>query len=134
MNWNAINYFCKFILLIGILCYLNACIPPELTNNTSNMIPNIPLEDFFRNPEKTAYTLSPNGEYFAFLAPYKNRKNIFVQKVGDKSIKQITKVTDRDLSGFSWANDDRLIYVRDFDGDENFHLFSVTKDGAEEKD
>jgi dipeptidyl aminopeptidase/acylaminoacyl peptidase len=134
MNWNAINYFCKFILLIGILCCLNACLPPESTNNTSNMTPIIPLEDFFKNPEKTAYTLSPNGEYFAFLAPYKNRKNIFVQKIGDKSTKQITKVTDRDLSGFFWANDDRLIYVRDFDGDENFHLFSVTKDGAEEKD
>lgn len=134
MNCNAINYFCKFILLIGTTCYISACTPSESTNNTSNMTPNIPLEDFFRNPEKTAYALSPNGEYFAFLAPYKDRKNIFVQKVGDKNTKQITKVTDRDLSGFFWANDNRLIYVRDFDGDENFHLFSVTKDGAEEKD
>lgn len=134
MNWNAINYFCKFILLIGMLCCLNACILSEPTNNNSDMTPNIPLEDFFKNPEKTAYTLSPNGEYFAFLAPYKDRKNIFVQKIGADNIKQITKVTDRDLSGFFWANDDRLIYVRDFDGDENFHLFSVTKDGEEEKD
>ena len=98
------------------------------------MILNIPLEDFFKNPEKTAYALSPNGEYFAFLAPYKDRKNIFVQKIGNNSTKQITKVTDRDLSGFFWANDNRLIYVRDFDGDENFHLFSVTKEGEDEKD
>ncbi|WP_052597066.1 S9 family peptidase [Aureispira sp. CCB-QB1] len=98
------------------------------------MTPTIPLEDFFKNPEKTAYTLSPNGEYFAFLAPYKDRKNIFVQKIGDKSAHQITKVTDRDLSGFFWANDERLIYVRDFGGDENYHLFSVTKDGKDKKD
>lgn len=137
MNWNAINYFCKFILRIGILCCLKACFPSESTNSSSNndnMTSKIPLEDFFKNPEKTAYTLSPNGAYFAFLAPYKNRKNIFVQKVGENSSQQITKVTDRDLSGFFWGNDDRLIYVRDFDGDENFHLFSVTKDGKEEKD
>ncbi|WP_264789357.1 S9 family peptidase [Aureispira anguillae] len=98
------------------------------------MIATIPLEDFFKNPEKTAYSLSPNGEYFAFLAPYQNRKNIFVQKIGTEEIQQITQVTDRDLSGFFWANDERLIFVRDFDGDENYHLFSVTKEGKDEKD
>lgn len=134
MNWNAINYFCKFIVLTGILYSLHACFTPEPTNINKNMKPIIPLEDFFRNPEKTAYKLSPNGEYLAFLAPYKDRKNIFVQKVGEQSTKQITKVLDRDLSGFFWANNDRLIYVRDFDGDENFHLFSVTINGEDEKD
>ncbi|MCH2021646.1 MAG: S9 family peptidase [Saprospiraceae bacterium] len=98
------------------------------------MTTQIPLEDFFRNPEKTAYSLSPDGKHLAFLAPYKDRKNIFIQRVGETIAKQITKVTDRDLSGFFWINNDRLIYVRDFDGDENFHLFSVTKDGEDEKD
>ncbi|MDC0230558.1 S9 family peptidase [Aureispira] len=98
------------------------------------MTTSIPLEDFFRNPEKTAYSLSPDGKNLAFLAPYKDRKNIFIQRVGETIAKQITKVTDRDLSGFFWINNDRLIYVRDFDGDENFHLFSVTKDGEDEKD
>ena len=53
---------------------------------------NIPLEDFFKNPEKTAYSLSPDGNYLAFLAPYKDRKNIFVQKIGASEVKQITKV------------------------------------------
>ena len=98
------------------------------------MVNQIPLEDFFRNPEKTAYSLSPDGTYYAFLAPYKDRKNIFVQKIGSDIITQITSVTDRDLSGFFWANNERLMYVRDFGGDENFHLFSVTKDGKDEKD
>ena len=98
------------------------------------MVNKIPLEDFFRNPEKTAYSLSPDGTYYAFLAPYQDRKNIFVQKIGSDIITQITSVTDRDLSGFFWANNERLMYVRDFGGDENFHLFSVTKDGKDEKD
>ena len=101
---------------------------------TTTGVPHIPLEDFFKNPKKSAYALSPDGQYFAYLAPYKNRKNIFVQKVGSASSKRVTSVTDRDLSGFFWGNNDRLLYVRDFGGDENFHLFSVTKEGEDEKD
>lgn len=101
---------------------------------TTTNVPHIPLEDFFKNPKKSAYALSPDGQYLAYLAPYKNRKNIFVQKIGSETSKRVTNVTDRDLSGFSWGNNDRLLYVRDFGGDENFHLFSVTKDGADEKD
>ena len=64
------------------------------------MVNQIPLEDFFRNPEKTAYSLSPDGTYYAFLAPYKDRKNIFVQKIGSGQVVQVTHVIDRDLSGF----------------------------------
>lgn len=94
----------------------------------------IPLEDFFRNPQKAAYALSPNGEYLAYLAPYENRKNIFVQKVGDTTAQRVTSITDRDLSGFNWVNNDRIVYSRDFGGDENYHLFSVGRDGKDEKD
>lgn len=101
---------------------------------TTTDVPHIPLEDFFKNPKKSAYALSPDGEYLAYLAPYKNRKNIFVQKIGSETSQRVTSVTDRDLSGFFWGNNDRLLYVRDFGGDENFHLFSVTKDGEDEKD
>ena len=30
----------------------------------------LPLRDFFRNPDKVYYQLSPDGEYIAYLAPY----------------------------------------------------------------
>lgn len=95
----------------------------------------IPLEDFFKNPDKTAFALSPDGKNLAFLGPYNDRKNIFIQTLDfKKPAKRITAVSDRDLSGFFWANNDRLIYVRDFEGDENYHLFSVMSDGSAEKD
>ena len=46
----------------------------------------IPLEDFFKNPEKTSYQISPDGKYFSYMAPYESRMNIFVQKVGKDKI------------------------------------------------
>ena len=44
----------------------------------------IPLRDFFRNPEKESSSISPDGKYISFLAPYENRMNIFVQKANNE--------------------------------------------------
>lgn len=95
----------------------------------------IPLKDFFRNPEKTRYNLSPDGTYLAYLAPYESRMNIHIQKMGsDAAPVRITSSTDRDLSGFMWASNDRILYIRDFGGDENFHVFGVDITGENDAD
>ena len=91
----------------------------------------IPLKDFFKNPEKTTYRISPDGSYYSYLGPYENRMNIFVQKVGEAEAKRITEVTDRDIAGYGWANDNRLIYIKDVGGDENYQLFAINKDGSD---
>ena len=99
----------------------------------SQKAPLIPLEDFFRNPEKTAFQLSPNGEYFSYLAPWESRLNLFVQKVGADSALRITSETARDLAGYLWKGDNRLLYLKDTGGDENFQLYGVNLDGSDLK-
>ena len=94
----------------------------------------IPLKDFFRNPEQTYFQLSPDGKYIALLMPYEKRLNIHVQAVGSKDIKRLTGVTDRDISQYFWKGNDRLLYLKDFGGDENFHLFGVDREGKEARD
>jgi dipeptidyl aminopeptidase/acylaminoacyl peptidase len=94
----------------------------------------IPLRDFFRNPEKTAYRISPDGKHISFLKPYKQRMNIYVQTVGAKSAKRVTSVTDRDISSYFWKGNDHLVFAKDFGGDENYHLFLVDRDGGKIKD
>jgi len=66
------------------------------------------VEDFFRNPEKSYFQISPDGTHFAFLSPYERRKNIFVQKIGDDQATRITSETERDIAGYMWANDNRM--------------------------
>jgi len=92
--------------------------------------PLIPMEDFFRNPTKTSFKLSPNGEYVAFLQPWESRLNVYVQKIGDEKAVRITSAKNRDIAGFAWANNERIIYVQDKDGDENFKLYAVNIDGS----
>ncbi len=92
------------------------------------------IEDFFRNPEKTRYQLSPDGNYFSFMAPYKRRQNIFVQKIDSSDIIQITLEESRDIAWYFWANNNRIVYGKDSGGDENFQLFAVNIDGKEMKE
>ena len=90
----------------------------------------IPMRDFFRNPEKTGFKLSPNGEYLSFLMPWEHRLNIFVQKIGEAQATRITASTQRDITEYLWANDQRLIYLMDRNGDENYRAYGVDRDGS----
>jgi dipeptidyl aminopeptidase/acylaminoacyl peptidase len=90
----------------------------------------IPLEDFFKNPEKSSYQISPNGSFYSFMAPYKKRMNIFIQKIGDSSATQLTFEEARDIAGYFWPNDEQIVFLKDEGGDENFHLFGVNIDGS----
>lgn len=95
--------------------------------------PRIPMEDFFRNPEKTAFQLSPNGEYFSYLAPWEKRLNVFVQKIGADSAVRITSEKDRDIAGYLWKGDNRILFLKDTGGDENYQLYGVNPDGTDLK-
>jgi dipeptidyl aminopeptidase/acylaminoacyl peptidase len=102
----------------------------EILNENILKAKQIPLEDFFKNPEKSSYQISPNGDYFSFMAPYKSRMNIFIQKRGDSNSVQLTFEEDRDVSGYFWPNDNQIMFLKDDGGDENYHLFGVEIDGS----
>ena len=94
----------------------------------------IPMKDFFRNPDIAYFSLSPNGEKISFTKPYKNRMNIFVSDLGSDDTTQVTFIEDRDVEAYFWKTNKRIIYVRDNDGDENYHLYAVDDDGKNQKD
>jgi dipeptidyl aminopeptidase/acylaminoacyl peptidase len=89
----------------------------------------IPLRDFFRNPEQATFQLSPDGSSIAFVQPYENRMNVFVRPRAGGPAVRITSETDRDVAGYFWKGSRRIVYLKDFKGDENFHLVSVDSDG-----
>ena len=93
----------------------------------------VPLKDFFKNPEKTGYQISPDGNYFSFLAPWESRLNIFVQKIGDNDAVRITSAKERDITSYFWKGNNKIMYLQDKAGDENFKLYSVNKDGSDLK-
>jgi len=93
-------------------------------------IPRIPLRDFFKKPEKAGFQISPDGNHISFMAPYERRMNIFVRKTRQDEAQQLTFETDRDIGGYFWANNDRILFLKDDGGDENFKLYGVNADGS----
>ncbi|MEY8739138.1 prolyl oligopeptidase family serine peptidase [Bacillales bacterium AN1005] len=93
-----------------------------------------PLEDFFKQPAQAGFQMSPDGKHLAYLEPWNNRMNIVVKENGqDKSVR-VTSESERSIMGFGWATDNKLLYIKDAAGDENYHIYVTDIDGKNNKD
>ena len=95
------------------------------------MVKQYPLEDFFRNSDRSGYQISPDGNYFSFLAPYEDRMNIFVQRIGSEDTVRLTSETARSVAGYMWTTNERILFMKDTAGDENYQLYGVNLDGSD---
>ncbi|HXF80672.1 MAG TPA: S9 family peptidase [Usitatibacter sp.] len=93
-----------------------------------------PIRDFFANPERAYFRLSDDGRTLGFMQPVaenggQRRLNVFVQRLeGSKPVgepRQLTHESARDISIYYWKGSHRILYEKDFGGDENFHVVSV---------
>ena len=126
------NKLSNIFSLIILTFSLFSCVNENAKQKANEMViaKQIPLENFFKNPEKSSYQISPDGSFYSFMAPYKNRMNIFIQKIGDSSATQLTFEEARDIAGYFWPNNEQIVFLKDEAGDENFHLFGVNIDGS----
>ena len=100
--------------------------------NLINSVKEIPLEDFFRNPEMSSFQLSPNGKYISYMKPWEdgNRMmNVYIREIDSDNEIRLTSASERSLYGYGWLNDERIAYVQDKGGDENIHIYAVNIDG-----
>ncbi len=98
------------------------------TQQTETQLPPLISRDIlFGNPERTSPSLSPNGQYLAYLAPDdKDVLQVWLRTVGQEDDHQLTADKKRGIRAFFWTySPDQLIYAQDSDGDENWHLYLV---------
>ncbi|MEO6565714.1 MAG: S9 family peptidase, partial [Casimicrobiaceae bacterium] len=95
--------------------------------------PVLPLRDFFRNAEQAAHQISPDGRFLSYTASYERRMTVFVRPLAGGEAIRVTSETARDISGYFWKGN-RIVYVKDFGGDENFHVVVADLDGSALKD
>jgi dipeptidyl aminopeptidase/acylaminoacyl peptidase len=89
------------------------------------------VEDFFQNPLTAGYSMSEDGKYLAYAAPWENRLNVFVVPTEGGEPKRVTSTKDRNIAGYAWK-DDKIIYLKDNGGDENYHIYTANVDGKSE--
>ncbi len=97
--------------------------------------PIIDRELLFGDPEISGAQLSPDGEYLAFMKPWKETRNVWVKKTSEpfSSARLMTTETARPVGGYLWTRDARfIVYVKDHAGDENFNVYAVDPRAAGE--
>ncbi|MBU0486591.1 MAG: S9 family peptidase [Bacteroidetes bacterium] len=116
----------------GLTLILSGCGGGDKTtaDNKKDTVRTVPLEDFFKNPDKNSFSISPDGKYLSYLAPYEKRMNIHVQEIGNEAVVRLTSETERDVAGYFWGSDNRILFLKDSGGDENYKLFGVNADGT----
>jgi dipeptidyl aminopeptidase/acylaminoacyl peptidase len=116
---NRIRLFVPALMLLAA-----ACAEPQ------PQTPLIAIGDFFDNPEIAGGQISPDGEWLSYLKPYEGKLNIYVKRFGSDEERLMTMDTVRPVTGYFWAVDsEKLLYVQDKGGNENFHIYSVPLEG-----
>ena len=121
-------------LAVSLVLPIPAQAQTQAQTKKSAMPPPYPIRDFFSNPEKAYFRLSEDGKTLGFMQPVAvdgnpRRLNVFVpplkgsQPVGEP--RRLTAETARDINIYYWKGSDRILYTKDFGGDENFHVVSV---------
>ncbi|APY12866.1 S9 family peptidase [Seonamhaeicola sp. S2-3] len=93
------------------------------------------VEDYFARPKARSFNLSPNGNYMSYREKDENAKNhVYVKNLKTGEIKRVIEEKEELIRGFGWANENRLVYVMDKGGNEDYHLFAVNIDGSNQKE
>lgn len=87
----------------------------------------LPRSVIFGNPDREAPALSPDGAQLLYLAPVQGVMNVWVGPVGQlDAAKPVTQDALRGIRTAMWsAGGDRVLYLQDKGGDENWHVYAV---------
>lgn len=96
----------------------------------------VPRALLFGNPRRASAAISPDGHWLTWLAPLDGVLNLW-RAPADRpdAARPLTRDTGRGIRHYAWAFDGRhLLYLRDRDGDENWHVHALDTVDMDVKD
>ena len=99
--------------------------------------PLIDRDDLFGDPEIASAQLSPDGEFVSFRQPYMGHMNVWVKEAGDdfEDARPVTADTTRSIPSYFWTQDsERILFIQDDGGDENFRVHAVDPMGEPDEE
>ncbi len=93
------------------------------------------VADYFARPKARSFQFSPDGAYLSYREKDENSKShVYVKNTETEEVTKVIEEKEELIRGYGWANDNRLIYVMDKGGNEDYHLFAVDIDGSNQKE
>lgn len=92
-------------------------------------------EDYFARPKSSSFQLSPNGKYLSYMEKDEaNKRHVMVKEVATGKVIRAVEEKKELIRGYGWINDERIVYLMDRGGDENYHIYAANIDGGNNVD
>lgn len=93
------------------------------------------VADYFEKPKSSSFQLSPDGKYLSYMEKADDGKNhVYVKNIETGDVKRAIEEKDELIKGYFWINNERLLFMMDQGGNENFHIWATNLDGSNTKD
>ena len=89
------------------------------------------VEDYFARPKASQFQLSPDGKYMSYMEKDEKGKNhVYVKELATGKVTRAIEEKEDLIFYYFWKNANRLLYIMDQGGNENFHIYAVNIDGT----
>jgi dipeptidyl aminopeptidase/acylaminoacyl peptidase len=94
----------------------------------------IPVNDFFKTPDRGMYRLSPNGKYLSYLTITDKKQRLVVEDLDKGTTTELSKPEERNINFYCWVSNDQIIYYKEKEGTRfQTDLYIVNKNGSDER-
>ncbi|WP_428328458.1 alpha/beta hydrolase family protein [Mucilaginibacter sp.] len=108
----------RILIFIYAVMGLSACRQHKTTQ--------IPIIDFFKTTEKSAFKISPDGKYISYLKPYKDKQNLFIQTLANGHERMATSFNDYSVrNDYFWTYDNQIVFSQDIIATDEFKMFAL---------
>ena len=88
------------------------------------------VADYFARPNASSFQLSPNGKYMSYLEKDGLKNHVYIKDLATEQVVRVIEEKEEPIKGYGWVNDERLFYVMDNGGNENYHIYAADIDGT----
>ena len=93
------------------------------------------VEDYFKTPEAYSFQLSPDGKFISYMKRRETgERDLYLKETATQKETLLIKQEEDLIRGYYWANENRILYLQDKGGDENYHVYGVDVTGENKKD
>ena len=93
------------------------------------------VEDYFARPKASSFQFSPDGKYMSYREKDENlKRHVYVRNIATGEVKRAIEEKEELIRGYGWVNNERMVYLMDQGGDENYHVYAANIDGTDQKD